>query len=64
MTKHVLEPAAQAFAEATSQPPFLYELGPEGARMLVLAMDESAAHRFFRLLATTDDPALTVVGRG
>ncbi len=24
----VLEPAAQQFADATSQPPFLYELGP------------------------------------
>lgn len=40
------------------------QFGPEGARMLVLSMDESAAHRFFHLLASTDDPALTVVGRG
>jgi SAF domain len=40
------------------------QFGPDGARMLVLTMDESAAHRFFRLLATTDEPALTVVGRG
>jgi len=32
MNKHMLEPAAQAFADATAQPPFLYELGPEGAR--------------------------------
>jgi hypothetical protein len=38
--------------------------GPEGARMLVLSMDDNQAHRFFRLLASTDDPALTVVGRG
>ena len=38
--------------------------GPEGARMLVLAMDETQAQRFFRLLAATDDPVLTVVGRG
>jgi acetyl esterase len=35
MNKHTLEPAAQAFADATSQPPFLYELGPEGARKVL-----------------------------
>jgi acetyl esterase/lipase len=35
MTNHVLEPAAQEFAEATAQPPFLYELGPEGARKVL-----------------------------
>jgi len=28
----VLEPAAQAFADAASKPPFVYELGPEAAR--------------------------------
>jgi acetyl esterase/lipase len=28
----VLEPAAQQFADATSTPPFIYELGPEKAR--------------------------------
>jgi acetyl esterase/lipase len=32
MNKHVLEPAAQRFADANSKPPFLYDLGPEGAR--------------------------------
>ncbi|MEU4767660.1 alpha/beta hydrolase [Actinosynnema sp. NPDC023794] len=32
MAKHTLEPAAQAFAEAAAQPPFLYELGPDRAR--------------------------------
>lgn len=32
MSKHVLEPAAQAVADATATPPFLYELGPDGAR--------------------------------
>ena len=40
------------------------QFGPDGARMLVLSMDEPAARRFFRLMAATDDPALTVVGRG
>ena len=32
---HVLEPAAQAFADATAQPPFLYEIGPEAARAVL-----------------------------
>lgn len=32
MSDHVLEPAAQAFADATARPPFIYELGVEGAR--------------------------------
>jgi acetyl esterase len=35
MPEHILEPAAQKFADATSQPPFLYELGPEGARKVL-----------------------------
>ena len=33
--KHMLEPAAQQIADATSKPPFLYELGPEGARKVI-----------------------------
>jgi acetyl esterase/lipase len=32
MTRHTLEPAAQKIADAASKPPFLYELGPDGAR--------------------------------
>jgi acetyl esterase len=35
MTERVLEPEAQAFAEASAVPPFLYELGPEGARKVL-----------------------------
>src|SRR5919202_4939242 len=35
MSKHVLEAAAQRFADATSKPPFLHELGPEGARKVL-----------------------------
>src|SRR5204863_3660618 len=31
----VLEPAAQQIADATSQAPFLYELGPDGARKVL-----------------------------
>src|SRR4029079_5739956 len=37
----VLEPAAQAFVEATAEPPFLYELTPSEART-VLADVQSA----------------------
>jgi acetyl esterase len=35
MSEHVLEPAAQAFADATATPPFVYQLGVEGARKLL-----------------------------
>ncbi|GAA2269029.1 esterase [Streptomyces ruber] len=35
MGEHVLEPAAQEFADATATPPFLYELGPGGARKVL-----------------------------
>lgn len=35
MSDHVLEAAAQEFADATAKPPFLYELGPQGARKVL-----------------------------
>ncbi|UBU09105.1 alpha/beta hydrolase [Nonomuraea gerenzanensis] len=35
MTEIVLEPAAQEFADATAEPPFVYELGTQGARKLL-----------------------------
>ncbi|MFC9351727.1 alpha/beta hydrolase [Arthrobacter sp. NPDC057013] len=35
MEKHILEVPAQGIADATSKPPFLYELGPEGARKVL-----------------------------
>lgn len=35
MSKHFLETAAREFADATSKPPFLYELGPDGARKVL-----------------------------
>ena len=35
MSKHFLEAAAQDFPDATAKPPFLYELGPDGARMVL-----------------------------
>ena len=38
-TKVVLEPAAQALADATSRPPFLLDLGPEKARQAALGTE-------------------------
>ena len=35
MSEHILEPAAQEFADATAKPPFLCELGPDGARKVL-----------------------------
>jgi acetyl esterase/lipase len=35
MSKPVLEPAAQAFAEATAQPPYLFQIPPEEGRKAV-----------------------------
>jgi acetyl esterase/lipase len=35
MTDLVLEPAARALADATANPPFPYDLGPEGARKVL-----------------------------
>jgi acetyl esterase/lipase len=35
MTRRILEPAAQQIADATSKPPFLYELGVAGARKIL-----------------------------
>jgi hypothetical protein len=40
------------------------EFGSNGQRMLVLGMSEADARTFFRELTTSDDPSLTVVGRG
>ena len=34
-TKPPLEPEAQAFADATANPPFLYDLGPEKGREVI-----------------------------
>ncbi|MEU6642540.1 alpha/beta hydrolase [Saccharomonospora sp. NPDC046836] len=35
MTDHILEPAAQEIANATAKPPFLYQLGADGARKVL-----------------------------
>jgi hypothetical protein len=45
-------------------PPADEAFGAQGGRMLVLGVRDTDTHRFFRLLASTDDPSLTVVGRG
>jgi hypothetical protein len=44
-------------------PPADEAFGAQGGRMLVLGVHDFDAHRFFRLLSSTDDPSLTVVGR-
>jgi hypothetical protein len=54
----VLSGVSVSDAPATDQ-----TFGPQGSRMLVLAMSEGQAHRYFQVLASTDDPTLTVVGR-
>src|SRR5437762_6307059 len=55
MSKHFLEAAAQRFADATSKPPFLYELGAEGARK---ALDDVQAAPIAKL--DVDEKWLTV----
>ncbi|MEA2146029.1 MAG: acetyl esterase [Solirubrobacteraceae bacterium] len=40
-TTVVLEPAAQEFADATSRPPFIYELSPEDAREVLEGVQRS-----------------------
>lgn len=41
----VLEPAAQAFAEATAAPPYRYDLPPEEGRTTACAYLFAALHR-------------------
>jgi acetyl esterase len=56
-TPVVLEPAAQAFADATASPPFLPDLGPEEGRKVV---DETQAGEIAK--PPVDDEWLTVAG--
>ncbi|AWE51096.1 MULTISPECIES: alpha/beta hydrolase [Streptomyces] len=53
----VLEPAAQAFAEATAQPPYLFDLGPEAGRK---AVDEVQSAEVAK--PDVDEEWLTVAG--
>ena len=55
MTDHVLEPAAQQIADATSRPPFLYDLGVDGARKV---LDDLQAAPIAKL--DVDDTWITV----
>ena len=45
-------------------PPLEDGFGATGKRQLVLAVDEHAASRFFRLLGSAESPVITVVRRG
>jgi hypothetical protein len=40
------------------------EFGSDGSRMLVLSMSGAQVQRFFQVVASVDDAAVTVVGRG
>jgi acetyl esterase len=61
MRKPILEPAAQAFADAAARPPFLYELGPAGARKAlhdiqaapIDKLDVDEPHRYGRASTTS-----------
>src|SRR5690242_3948988 len=55
MKKHTLEPAAEEIAVATSHPPFLYDLGPQGARKV---LDDLQAAPFPKL--DVDEKWITV----
>jgi len=45
MSRPVLEKEAQDIVDATSTPPFLYELGPEGARKVLDDLQSAPIHR-------------------
>ena len=45
MQEHVLEPEAQAFAEAAATPPLIYERGVDGARKLLDDVQATAVER-------------------
>ncbi|MEU6546499.1 alpha/beta hydrolase [Streptomyces sp. NPDC046859] len=53
----VLEPAAQAFVEATAQPPYLFDLAPDGGRK---AVDEAQSGEVAK--PAVDEEWLTVPG--
>jgi acetyl esterase len=67
MNEHILEPAAQEIADATAKPPYLYELGPDGARKVLddiqaapidkLEVDE----KWFTVPAEVGDVAVRIV---
>ena len=56
----VLEPAAQAFAEATAQPPFLFDLGPQLGRKTVDDVQSPQIEVPGTAKESLEEPALTV----
>jgi acetyl esterase len=46
MSEHILEPAAQKIADASSKPPFLYEVGVEGARKVLDDIQAGPVEKF------------------
>ena len=63
MSDHVLEAAAQEFADATAKPPFLYELGPQGARKVLddvqaAPIDKLDVDELLQLLAAFHDEGI------
>jgi acetyl esterase/lipase len=56
MPNHILEAEAQEFADATSKPPFLYELSPENARKV---LDDVQAAPILKI-AVAEDKWVTV----
>jgi hypothetical protein len=57
LTHYVLEVAGQELATATSKPPFLYDLGPEGARKV---LNDIQAQPFPKLDVDVDEEWVTV----
>lgn len=60
MDTPVLEPAAQAFVEATSNPPYLFDLGPVEGRKVVDELQNSTVTVSGTSRAQLDEPAVTI----
>ncbi|MFB7668770.1 alpha/beta hydrolase [Kitasatospora sp. NPDC056138] len=60
MTEPVLEPAAQAFAEATANPPYLFDLGPIEGRKTVDEVQSPEVEVPGTTKEVLSDPAVTV----
>ncbi|WP_067847941.1 alpha/beta hydrolase [Nocardia lijiangensis] len=60
MSKPVLEPAAQAFVEATANPPYLFDLGPIEGRKAVDEVQSPEIEVAGTEREVVSDPALTI----
>jgi hypothetical protein len=60
------DPGGPALASVTvvDAPPLTETFGTSGKRQLVLAVEDRAVRRFFRLLGSLEGPVVTVVRRG